>query len=241
MKSTLLLFASVFVFAFTATAQDVSVDEIIDTYYENIGGKEAWREIKTMRIEGEGIQMGMKFPAIVLAKTPNKTKLTVDIQGMQMIEAFDGATAWATNPFAGQTEPAKKSEEETAEAAKNAFQDELLDYKEKGHTLTFEGSEEYLGTPVHKLKLVTKKGKTTTYYFDQELSVPIAMAQEMVSGPMKGKVIVTEMSDYQEVDGLMVAFSMTQKMDGQTFLEMVSNKVELNAPITDAEFEFPGN
>lgn len=225
----------------SATAQDVTVDEIIDNYFENIGGKDAWREVKSMKMVGEGVQMGMKFPVTVIAKAPNSTKFTVDFQGMQMIEAFDGETAWATNPFAGQTEPTAKSAEEAAEAAKEKFQDALLDYKEKGHTVTLEGEDTFFDTPVYKLKLVTKEGATKTYYFDQELFVPLAIDQEVLVGPMKGKIITSETSDYQEVDGLMVPFSMTQKIDGQTMFTMISQTVELNVAISDEEFAFPGN
>ena len=241
MKSILTLTCTLFLFAFTSTAQEVSVDEIVDTYFENIGGKDAWREIKTMKFTGEGVQMGMKFPVTMLNKAPNLTRLDVSIQGMTLTEAFDGEVAWGTNPFAGQTDPAKKSDEESAEAAKENFQDDLLDYKEKGYTLTMEGKDEYEGSEVYKLKLTREDGDERIYFFDTELYIPIAMRMTPKTGQLKGQVLDAISSDFQEVDGVMVPFSFVQKLGGQTMLEFKATEVELNVPITDEEFAFPGN
>ena len=186
-------------------------------------------------------QLGMKFPVTVLAKEPNLTKVDVDIQGMKITEAYDGEVAWATNPFGGMTEPTKKSDEETVEAAKEMFQDDLLDYKEKGHTVTLEGTEEYEGTETYKLKLLRADGTGRIYFFDTELMIPIAMRTTPQTGQMKGQTIDAISSDFQEVDGLMVPFSLKQTVGGQTMMEMIATKVELNVAISDAEFSFPGN
>ena len=89
MKSLFTIALIAFISVGSTYGQDVTVDEIVDTYYEAIGGKEAWRKVKTMKITGEGVQMGMKFPVTVLAKEPNLTKVDVDIQGMKITEAYD--------------------------------------------------------------------------------------------------------------------------------------------------------
>jgi len=60
MRSLLTLACTLFLFTSMTSAQEVSVDEIVDTYFENIGGKDAWREIKSMKFSGEGVQMGMR-------------------------------------------------------------------------------------------------------------------------------------------------------------------------------------
>lgn len=185
--------------------------------------------------------MGMNFPLTVLQKEPNLSKVLVDVQGMQIIEAYDGEVAWATNPFGGMTEPTKKNEEESAEAGKENFQDDLLDYKKKGNTVTYEGTEEYEGTETYKLKLTRADGVERIYFFDSELSIPIAVRSFVKTGQLKGQTVDNVTSDYQEVDGLMIPFSMKQSVNGQTMMEMVIKSVELNVPISNAEFEFPGN
>ena len=242
MKSFSLTFILSLAYFFLANpAQAQTADEIIDNYYENIGGKDAWRAVKSMKITGEGAQQGMSFPLTVVSKAPNSTKFSVDIQGMKLIEAFDGTNAWTINPFAGITDPTLKSEEEAKEAAKQEFQDALLDYKDKGHTVTLEGTEEYEGTETFKLKLVKKNGDEMIYFFDTELFIPVAMRNYMTTGEMKGRSMDTVSSDYQEVDGLMVPFGMKQKMDGKVVLEMTATEVLINVEIADEEFAFPGS
>ncbi len=242
MKSTFFtLFFICSLFSSQVFSQTPGVDEIVDNYFENIGGKEAWRSIKSMKIVGEGIQMGMNFPLTVLSKEPNLNKVIVNVQGMEIIDAFDGEVGWSTNPFAGVTEPTKKSDEESAEVAKESFQDDLLDYKEKGHELTFESTEEYEGSEVYKLKLVRADGTERIYFFDTEDFVPIALRAFPKSGQLKGQTLDTLTGDYQEVEGVMIPFSMKQTVNGQTMLEMVAKSIEVNVPIADSEFSFPGN
>lgn len=241
MKSLLTLACTLCFFVSSSYGQDITVDEIVDTYFENIGGKEAWREIKSMKVTGDGIQMGMKFPVTVISKEPNLQRFDVEIQGMTLTDAYDGEVAWGINPFTGQTEPEKKSDDESAEAAKESFQDDLLDYKEKGSTLALEGTEEYEGSEVYKLVLTRADGEERIYFFDTEILIPLAVRSTMKAGQMKGQVIDFVSGDYQEVEGVMVPHSMKQVVGGQTMLEMITNTVEINVPISDQEFAFPGN
>ncbi len=236
---TITLLASL-LFATQGITQTPKVDEIVDGYFENIGGKDAWRAVKSMKITGDGVQMGMNFPLTVLAKEPNLNKVLVEVQGMKIIEAYDGEVAWATNPFAGMTEPTKKSDEESEQMGREQFQEALLDYKDKGHTITLEGTEEYEGTEVYKLKLVKADGDERLYFFDTELFVPVAVRTFMKAGQLKGQSIDNVTSDYQDVDGLMIPFSMKQKVNGQTMMEMIAKTIEINIPISNEEFSFPG-
>jgi len=234
-----LLLAMVLSLTSSAIINAQTADEIIDTYLENIGGKDAWRKIKSMKITGSGAQMGMNFPLTVYAKHPNKNKVVVDIQGKQLIEAFDGEVAWTINPFMGGTEPTKKTAEETAEAAKETFEDDLLDYAKKGHSVSLEGTEEIDGVNAHKLKLTKKSGDEVMYFFDPDDLVPIMVRNFPQAGPMKGQTIETYSSDYQEVDGLFMPFSIEQKVGGQIMMTMTADKVELGVEIEDSSFSFP--
>ena len=77
------------------------------------------------------------------------------------------------------------------------------------------------------------------YFFDVDNFVPIAIHSEIKSGPAKGQISEITMSDYQEVDGMYFAFSMTQGVkDGQS-QPITIGAIELNPTIDDAEFAFP--
>ena len=59
------------------------------------------------------------------------------------------------------------------------------------------------------------------------------------AGPTKGMAAETFLSDYKEVDGLMVPHTIEQKMDGQTAMVIKTEKVELNPQIDKNIFSLP--
>lgn len=239
MKKLLFLFILALSFGSTVSAQ--SVDDLLKKYYETAGGAEQWKSLKSTKTIGKANQMGMEFPFTMVQTRPNKQKLVVDIQGMQYVEAFDGKTAWTINPFVGGTTPTKKSDEESTEAAKQLFEDKLVNYAKKGHKVSLEGREEVEGVNTMVVKLSTAEGDDYFYYFDPENHVPIMVKSFATTGEMKGMAVEQYMSDYQAVNGLMMPHSMTTKVSGQVVASLTFTSIEFNVPVTDAEFSFPGN
>lgn len=222
----------------SVTAQ--SLQEVLTYYEENTGGLSRWQSLQSTRITGKASQMGMEFPFTLIQARPNKQKLMVDIQGSKLVEAFDGSVAWTINPFMGGSTPTKKSPDETRESMKQMFEDELLGYASKGHTASLGERETVEGVNCIVVKLVTKEGDERIYYFDPENYVPIMVKTFATSGDMKGMAMEQYLSDYQEVEGLMMPFSMTTKVMGQTVANLKFTKIECNVPVQDSEFAFPG-
>ncbi|MEM8524513.1 MAG: outer membrane lipoprotein-sorting protein [Bacteroidota bacterium] len=227
--------------SFQVQAQDASLDEIIDNYFENIGGVDAWKKVKSTKMTGTTTTPNGVFDIEVIGMEPNLTKITVNVQNMEIVfSAYDGETGWTLNPFGGSTEATKMPEEATAEMKKQPFQDEFIDYKEKGSTVELLGTKEIDGTETYEVKLVKKDGTEKFYYFDTENFVPIMQKQTLETPPMNGMVMETYMSDYQEVDGLMIAHSVESKVGGQSAMEMTAEKIEINAEsVTKESFMMP--
>ena len=217
-----------------------TVDEIIASYFENTGGKDAWKSLNSMKMSGTSSMQGMEFPITIYSKRPNFEKLEVEVQGMQIVEAYDGTTAWSINPFQGNTTATKADDEMNKEAAKKTFEDELLDYAAKGHQLERLDDAEIEGTQTFQLKLTKKTGDEQVYFFDQENFVPVMIRGFANAGPMKGAAIETYLSDYEEVESLMIPHSIMQKINGQTFMQATMKSIELNPEIEDQIFAFPG-
>jgi len=244
MKKLTNLFGIFLLSLFTITAaqaQDASLDDILSNYFENIGGEEEWKKIKSMEMSGKSAAQGMEFPVTLKTMEPTYFKMEINFQGKQMIQAFDGEVAWGINPFMGGDEPQKGDEEQTKQMKKQKFQDEFIDYKGKGHEVELVGTEEVEGTETYKIKMKKKEGDVVFYYFDTENFVPIMQKSFMDSGPMKGQTSETYMSDYQEVDGLMIPFTVEQKVAGNAVFSFTAEEVKLNPEGLDASaFAFPG-
>lgn len=234
--------------AFAMPTQAQTVDEILSSYYENVGGLEKLKALKGMKMNIKMSQQGMEFPVEVIQLSDGRQMTTVSIQGNEYKQGvFDGETLWGSNFM---TMKAEKSDAETTENFKlnaNDFPGPFVDYKEKGYTVELLGKETIDGAETFKVKLVKEPvmvdGKTeedvSFYYFDTENFVPIAVEAEVKSGPGKGMVSFTTMSDYQEVEGLYFPFSMTQGVKGQPGAPMNIETIQLNPEVAEGAFAFP--
>jgi outer membrane lipoprotein-sorting protein len=224
--------------AFVMKAQ--TADEVVEKYLKAIGGADKWKKVESTVMLAKGEQQGMSFPVTISAMKPNLIKVEVDIQGMKMIQpCFDGTTAWGINPFGGGAEPTKMDEEATKELAKDQFEDDFIDYKTKGHTVTLEGTEEAEGAKCFKLKITLKQGGEKIYFMDAETFVPIMIREFAMTGPNKGQASETVMGDYKEVEGMMMPHSMETKVGGQTQVVIKFEKIEVNPKIDKSIFAFP--
>ena len=77
------------------------------------------------------------------------------------------------------------------------------------------------------------------YYFDPDNFVPIANEVIVKSGPAKGATAVTTFSDYDEVEGIIMAFTQIDKFNGNPVLEMFVKEVQLNVEVDEAIFKMP--
>lgn len=245
MKKLFLLSCILFT-GFTVSSQ--SVDEILEKYFANIGGKDAISKIQSTRMTGKVKAQGMEFPTVMLSKGA-KQKVSFIFQGIEFVQpCFDGEAAWQTNFTSMKAEKMEAEESEVLKAQFEDFPDPFLKYKEKGYSLELLGSETVEGTDCFKIKLTKKPFKiggveeenATTYYFDKENYVPILTKSLIPKGPAKGKYQETVLSDYQEVDGVVMPFSIAQKFEGQVAASIEIEKIEINVAIEDSVFVFPG-
>jgi outer membrane lipoprotein-sorting protein len=224
------------VFALTA-------DEIIAKNIVAKGGKEKMDAIKSMKMSGKIVMQGMEIPFKAMVKKPNLFRSESSFQGMMMVQAFDGKTAWFLSPMTGSTEP----QEVTGAEAKMLEQQADIDgylahYKEKGYKVELVGEEDLDGTPVHHLRVTGldfAKDAAAEIYLDSKTFLDSKMT-------VKGAVDTTKFemdqyfTDYRDVAGCLMAHSVEVKSGGQTVSSVIMDKVEVNIPLADSLFMFPG-
>lgn len=236
--------------AFSSQAQ--TADEIIAKYFENTGGYANWAKVDGMKMTGKGLQGGMEFPMLNISMKDGRQLSSFTIQGKEIKQnVYDGTTLWSTN-FG--TMKAEKSDAESTENHKanlgGEFPVPFYEYKKLGYKVELLGKETVDGTEAYKIKLtknpIKVDGKSTEsielYYFDLDNGVPIMMETEMTSGPAKGMTIQVRMSDYQEVNGLIYPFTISQAVKGQgVMFTMKLTSVEVNPKIDASVFAIPAN
>ena len=141
----------------------------------------------------------------------------------------------------------RSDDTENAKRSAKEFPNALLNYKNLGYQATLIGSETIDGVDCHKIKLEKKtmlsEGKEVPniefYYLDKENNVPIQTETEILSGEMKGKISQTKYSDYQEVNGVYIAFSNTSGIKDEMSQTIQFDKIEINPEIDSNKFLFP--
>ena len=247
MKKLNYLLLTVFVFMISTSFNAQTVDEIIENYIENTGGAENWQKVKSIKMNMSVNQMGMDIP-IEQYSSAERTYTKFSLQGQDIMQGvFDGETLWSTNFMSMKAEKSNQDDIENVKNALSEFPDPFLNYKEKGYIAELMGAETLEGSDVFKVKLTKKPNlvdgeevpNVTIYYFDAENFVPIMTHQEMTEGPAKGTIMEAKMSDYQEVEGLYMPFSMTQGIKDQPGQALIIKSIEINTVVDDSNFKFP--
>jgi outer membrane lipoprotein-sorting protein len=245
---TLKLLLLALVFSFTTHLNAQTADEIISTYFENIGGLDNIKKLEGIKMIAKVNNGGMEIPIEIIQLKSGKQMTIINFQGKEIKQGvFDGETLWGHNFM---TQKAEKNDAETTANMKlnaNDFFDPFIDYKEKGYLVELLGNETIDGAETFKIKLTKEpitvdgieEADVSFYFFDVDNFVPIAVQTEIKSGQGKGMISEITFSDYQEVDGLYFPFSMTQGVKGQPRAPITMTSIEFNPIVDDKEFVFP--
>jgi outer membrane lipoprotein-sorting protein len=232
---------------FVTNAQDITVDELISSYLENIGGEEALAKVENFTMSASMNMQGMDLPLEIVETKDGKKLTKFTFQGQEMVqEAYDGETMWGVNFMTMKAEKSDSEKTENHQRSIGEFPDVFLTYKEMGYTIELDGEENQEGVDCYKVK-VTKKTQLADgeevdnivyYYMDKEAFVPIMVEQEIPGGEMAGQISQTLFSDYQEVDGIYFPFSITFQVEGMGGQTIEIESMELNTEIDDSIFVF---
>lgn len=236
-KSLLTLVAVLFLTVLTVKAENA--DDVVNSAIKAMGGYDKIKSIKTMKISINFEQGGMKIPISITFKKPNMMYQEVEVQGMKILQGYDGKKGWALNPMSGKKEAEAVPEEMNKQMQQQAdFESKLVDYKKKGYTAELLGKDDMEGTSVFKLKL-TKGDDVTTFFID---AASYLVLKERTKTVYQGKEMEADeiLSDYKNVDGYMIAYSREEReVDAEEGQKMTIDKVELNPTVDDTIFTMP--
>lgn len=225
-----LLAAAIVCSSFSGKAQ--TADEIINKYIDAIGGKENWKKVTSLKMEGNVEVQGLEIPFTMQAVNGKGLRTDGEFQGNFFIDIITPTQGWSQNPMAGKATLQPLSSDELKEKLDELdIQGAFVDYIEKGSAVEFLGKDEEDGNEYFKIKLTTKNNNETTYFFDTKTY--LVYKQETISKQQGQEVKVTVKNlDYQTIDGgIKVPFKLDQ---GQMVL--ASKKYTVNGPIDEKIF-----
>jgi len=232
---------SIVFLSIVATGADaITVDELIAKNIEARGGIEKIKAIQSIRLIGK-IRFGSTELAFVhMGERPAKVRNELSWQGLTSVDAYDGSIGWRISPFQGRLDPEKVSaDERKSMQLESDIDGPLVDYKAKGHTVEYLGTEDVDGTDAHKLKVTLKNSDVHTIYLDPDYFLEIrTLDQTRIRGTMEE--YETDLGNYEQVNGVYFPFSVEIGGKGQPKGQKITfEKAEGNVDIDDSLFHFP--
>src|SRR6059058_5045050 len=221
----------------------LTADELVGKNIEAKGGASALRDLATLRLTGKLlVQEGqIQLAFLQLKKRPDDVRTEASLQGMTQIEAYDGKEGWKVSPFFGRKDPERMSADDVKAVVEDTEIDgPLADWKTKGSTVEYLGTEDVDGTPAHKLKIVRKNGDVSFVYLDPDHFLEIRIVtQRMRQGAHEE--VETDLGDYEKAGGVFIPTSIEVGRKGAPDKQVVViDRLEANVPVDDTIFHFPG-
>jgi outer membrane lipoprotein-sorting protein len=220
-------------------ARAQTLDEILQKALEAVGNVETMRARQSVRMTGAVAAQGMSMPIVIMKKRPSSYRSEVTVQGMSLVQAYDGATAWRIMPFGGSTQPEALPPEQVVFFKEQAqFDSLLLDYAKRGYKFELVGKEALDGKDVFKVKLDAASGVQQTLFFDAA-TYRIVKTTGKVPTPQGEQEVESLLSDYRDVGGVWLPHSIQSKAGGIPMADVKIEKIEWDVELADSLFKMP--
>jgi hypothetical protein len=214
-----------------------TIDELLKTYVNAIGGREAHEKLKSRVIKGRIDLAGAESwgQLEIYGKAPNKSLTVMNVQPMgQVKHGYDGCTAWNAGDTVGLktlTGPA------LAHFATNSDFYRELKLKDLYPGLRLMGRMKEKDREFFLVEGFPVTGGAEIMYFDSKTGFLTGrdVTQQTPQGPIR---VEMRYGDWRDVDGVKLPFKIIQIMPNLKYVFTV-REVKHNQPVDDKLFEKP--
>ena len=223
-----------------AQPNDLTLEQILANYYQAIGGLSEWESLKTLTVKGKIVSQNADISTTAEYMRPDKCRLTYNIGGKLVVQAYDGQTAWQQSAMSDTIVP------EVLDAGRTVYlrdrcgiESPLINYAKKNHRVTLEGRDIVDGKEAYKIKVTYKSGNFQYYLLNTMSFLPVkAVGFYTVDG--KEIVMMTRFGEYTRVGKLLIPFKLEiEKKGNAPREEYIVESVIPNPPIDPTVFNLP--
>ena len=214
-----------------------SGEQVLDDYLKATGGKKIRNKltnrvtVASLSLEAQGIQLNMT----IHSSRPNRNYTVVESEFTGKIEkGSDGNTVWEISDMMG---PQVKDGQERADFLREAHFDRFADWRELYSRAECAGIETVDDHATYKVLMTPKSGKEQAMYFDTESNL-LVKHEFVIENPMGTIPVTSYVSDYREVDGVLMPFEIKAVVMGQERV-LITESIEHNVDLPAGRFELP--
>lgn len=223
-----------------ADAKPLTLEDVLERYYKAIGGIFVWQTVNTMVIEGVILSQGTEIPTTAEYMRPDKCRVEYVVKGIEVVQAFDGETAWQQNPLSANPAPERLSKGRTDYLSDRCdIEGPLVGYQKKNLRVKLLGKGAIGESEVYKVGITYPSGNTQTYYLDGKTFLPVrADGTYTIEGQTTS--MTTTFGDYRSVGKLVLPYSIEIDRKGQGPTEELRiNKISIDKPVDPTIFTMP--
>src|SRR5215469_425794 len=220
-----------------STAPMPTVDEILAKYADALGGAAAIQKVTTFDKKGtfEMPASNMKAPAEMWRKAPDKQLLIVHLpNGAAFAGGYNGSIGWQQEP--GHAAEAVSGDDlvRTKEAASFIAG---LNLKEEFARVQVAGTDKIGDREAYRVVAFRSGSGQVRFYFDTQTGLLLRVSRR-IDSPLGGLPEDTDYSDYREVSGIKLPFTVTEvRVEGPAIFKW--EQIQANTAVDDARFDKP--
>ena len=218
-----------------ASAQ--TLDEVLQRHYDARGGLAELEALMALETSGTASTGDRETVFKQYFKRPGSFRIEALTQGQQIVGAYDGETAWSTDPSIDGGKPRLLPADQARALALQADIDGLLvNHLAEGTSLELLGKEKIDGRRTFKIGAKLRSGLALTIYVDAKTYLERRIEGEVGIGT---GALQMDISAWHEVDGLKFIADQTTKVAGTETAYRYDPPV-VNGAVADELFMMPG-
>jgi hypothetical protein len=234
MKRTFL--SILFLFGTVILANAQTVDEVVTKHIKALGGAEKLSAVNSIMMENTLGAQGMEFENKMIVVVGKAMRSESKIMGNDMVQAFDGQTAWAIMPSmmggTGDPEPMPEELSKGLKGQTNPFP--LFNFASRGAKLELVGTEKVKDADAHHVKLTSAEGSVSEYWIDSQSG---NITKVKVS--QNGQEAEMFYSKFKDVEGITFPMSMEMANPMAGTITIDTKVITINGAIDEAIFKLP--
>ncbi len=218
-------------------ATSLTSEQLIDKYWQALGGRAAIEKAKTRVMKGSQIASsnGSSMPFEISQEAPNKFAIMMTTPQAVISRGYNGTTAWMKSPR-GQRELTGADLEQMKHTADFFW---MLKLKELSKEMRVTGKDKIGDREAYVLMARIAPTHIERYYFDTQTGLllrSITLEDSMIGWIPEQ----TDYEDYRDVDGVKMPFTVRQSyVDPWVGWTRKFTEIKINAPVDEKKFDLP--
>lgn len=211
----------------------LTAQQVVQRYIDAIGGADKLNGVKDLTLHLSASMMGQQIAVTQQFMLPAyfEMSMTLPSQNLVAMKILVSGDSVSMSSMGGEV-PMTDARRAELKGQTDPFPE--MNFLKGTYQLTLAGIKPVNGGDAYLVKATDSGGKTSSYYFDTKTGLEVRKIIPE-DGPT-GKVDrITDMSDYKEVDGIKLPYSIVSQ-NGPQKVKMTVQEVKVNSGLTPSDF-----